>query len=1218
MDALRELSTVALDTLKHEFFLYQGSEGLDEEGFIDVITRVCMEHNTSTIPTDVQIRKFFAAVDVFGVGRISWNAFLRHAVDFLRHRLYGVAGEKQQEEILFRPFHIRQVLKNGHGSQVSSIRVLPKNKRVIKVVTENSGLSTVHMCDPRQNLLSVAAIKRFPCSLLAWDYVPLVREIPFSNSIVCTYNDSYLRFFSLKKKRYDGILENCHSMRMSETQSVLHWVSSCNLLAMGSRTGMVSLCDLERQVYVVQKRLFQTAVTAMRTYKKYLYIASLDTQNAVKCFDIEHGVVQFSLNDHDSGNGHDSGGALILECDDHYLYSSGFGRSIVQRSLVVPRTPPVHFCDHVQPHRGRITVLHRLHGLPLLVSGDTRGTLKFWDLRMGYCVQTIHGSGNMNALSTVNLDDGLPELEPGLSAYRAAHVNSICHLDMVGKLNIATSRELIVLSSDAFVRPELTDDRHSCRFLFFPNPDSIITVHDRCVKLWNSITGLLTDVTEPNIIKYDVSASCIVEPLNRQLLIGTIGGEVKALSVSMLQETINLTPALQMHLHGEEVINLHTVSKYRDISIPHVFVVTQYEIFMVPLKPDCGSQSVTHFHGILRSFMRQQQIIRATSVTETRLLLATSDACVHVVEYQGLVTHTHTFSLSAEVETIIARTVIVTTNNGHDEDLNNNTPISSVGNEVAFFSDVTGRVHIVLMHRSSPIHGERPFEDLLRRRSKEAMYTSCEEIGSWCPRKPHSWIMAQGRAKVQRGTGEYCRRPRTRSTSLDFLFPGDEPHQHHHSHSHHSHRHHHYHNHPLQQHSYGEEVQKEKKEDPNHVMPFTDTDDALSLQTAPSNAVLIAYFDRQQVLVTADDTGEICLWDVSGILALLSPHPTPTNHTNHTNINNINTTITTTISTNPLVDVEFCGGRRLPLRITAWRCPGCEVVRLAAAEHPELRLPLLIAAMADRRVMLWSSDGAPLGVLAAGRSLNAENTAAMRRSGVQPYRLMCGESTTVAQWATFIDYMQKKKEQLQEEEQQLKQQQQEGEGEGQEQGEQGQRLQMRGGDGLMYCSLPRCRRYSRQTSLLQLKAKERRDESRLSTGTGNASGNSVIPRLKTPHMSFALPQCPTVSMYTTKHLSHDGLRNGSNVTAENVSENVYDKDTEELMSEYEQPYVRGGNSIVKPMHQRLVTRRMAPCSLERTGVVGLPPLFSRKQQQPQQQQQQRRRKQEQYDLSYRR
>ncbi|RNC54674.1 hypothetical protein TcCL_ESM07884 [Trypanosoma cruzi] len=295
MEVLKELPVSGLDALKNRFLLREHLGGLTEEEFVEVLLGVCADYSTVNSPTEAEVRRVFARTDLLGIGRISWEEFSMYAIDSLRQRVQRViTGEKENER--FHPYHVEQLLSKVHAGSVREMRVLPKIGKVMVVTTSIGGCCTMNLCDISRNLPLFGTIRQNSNTPLAWDALPQAAGGLFSNSIVCSYDGGLVRLFGVTKTNcFDCCLEEFQLMHLTDTQSAIHWVPFMNRLAMGSCKGLVTLWEMQNQSVMLRKRLCRRLITKMQSRNQLLYVASLDTHEAVKCLDLEHGRVRYAL-----------------------------------------------------------------------------------------------------------------------------------------------------------------------------------------------------------------------------------------------------------------------------------------------------------------------------------------------------------------------------------------------------------------------------------------------------------------------------------------------------------------------------------------------------------------------------------------------------------------------------------------------------------------------------------------------------------------------------------------------------------------------------------------------------------------------------------------------------------------------------------------------------------------------------------------------------------
>ncbi|ESL07403.1 hypothetical protein TRSC58_04907 [Trypanosoma rangeli SC58] len=304
MEVLKELPKSGLDALRNKFLLREHVGGLTEEEFEEALLGVCNSHKQVTAPTNAAVRRVFTSIDILGLGRISWDAFSMYAIDSLRQRgrCLLTGREAETEEAPFHPYHVEQLMSKVHAGYVQEMRVLPTLGKVMVVTTASGGRCSMNLCDLAQNLPLSGIIRLESGRPLVWDFIPQTAGGGSCNNVVCSYNGGVVQLFSTARKScIHRHLDKSWQMRLSDTQSALHWVPSINRLAMGSRGGLVTLWDMQDRSQVLRKRLTRQYITSIQSQKQLLYVASLDTRKAVRCLDLQQNTVMYTFNDHSIG-----------------------------------------------------------------------------------------------------------------------------------------------------------------------------------------------------------------------------------------------------------------------------------------------------------------------------------------------------------------------------------------------------------------------------------------------------------------------------------------------------------------------------------------------------------------------------------------------------------------------------------------------------------------------------------------------------------------------------------------------------------------------------------------------------------------------------------------------------------------------------------------------------------------------------------------------------
>ncbi|CAD2219143.1 hypothetical protein ADEAN_000663600 [Angomonas deanei] len=202
------------------------------------------------------------------------------------------------------------------------------------------------------------------------------------------------------------------------------------------------------------------------------------------------------------------------------------------------------------------------------------------------------------------------------AAVDATCVNAICQVHNSDVVIVVNKIETVSLTSTETSFPELVDDVSVCRFMLMPDEERLVTVHDTSAKLWNLENGYLLYATDNNLLPSDVSACALLEPLNRQFLLASMTGELKAFSVALGKETIDFSPLLkEANAGGKEILSLNTIAQYRDYNIPYMIVTQADAVYILPVSKEAAVTNVIRLNAI-QSVLNESK----TTVVSTRLL----------------------------------------------------------------------------------------------------------------------------------------------------------------------------------------------------------------------------------------------------------------------------------------------------------------------------------------------------------------------------------------------------------------------------------------------------------------------------------------------------------------------------------------------------------------------------------------------------------------------
>ncbi|EPY35732.1 hypothetical protein STCU_00942 [Strigomonas culicis] len=390
MEILKNLNEGELGSLREAFAL--GSKHrLSEDEFVVALETMCQRKPLLVHTTGKQLRQLFAHIDVEGTGTVSWEDFTLFSIDEARSITGspqmlqpGVAqGAGGPEDALragassatvemlnaYRPYHLESSVAHPFNVTIADMRCLPRTNKMVRLTVDAKGSSSLTVLNWDKNKQMYGRLPKSNEVVTTWDYIPPTGGMSGTNTLACAYKGGTVTLYPLDKKHtYDELLPPSKSLLFSETQTAMVWSSMYNRLLLGSRRGIVSVWEIDKDTASSQEKLHDNVISSMKNRSSLLFVGCLDRVNSVKAVDIEHSVVRFAFSDHMVG------GVTTMEMDDEYLFTAGFEGKIVQRALQAPKSISSCLFDTVDPHAGRMTVLHRVPDTALLLSGDNRGS----------------------------------------------------------------------------------------------------------------------------------------------------------------------------------------------------------------------------------------------------------------------------------------------------------------------------------------------------------------------------------------------------------------------------------------------------------------------------------------------------------------------------------------------------------------------------------------------------------------------------------------------------------------------------------------------------------------------------------------------------------------------------------------------------------------------------------------------------------------------------
>lgn len=432
MEVLKNLSEHELTSLRDRFMRAE-DHALTLDEFEEVLAEACANKPYIDV-SKLGLPELFSDIDINGDSTVSWDEFTMFLIDGANNEapLFSV----DEDEGALKQYSHLHTIRAEDGEIPYSIvesRYLPKLDKVLKVMRRDKSCR-VKLCYPNPTLTTYLEVPRTSdVSVLAAEHIPITNEVHRSGTVAVSYSDSVIRFFETKRSTMPGVQTGLEmplvkETRLLESQTAMAWSARYNRLVSGSRSGVVSVLDVDQPTVFSKEKLHGLLISDLKLSDTQMFTASLDPNFSVKCVDLQRSVVKYSL------NGHSQGATLVdLDENHNHLFTAGFELHALVYSMTLPRLKPYMLVDHHRPHRGRIVGLQAIKTSPQVVTADSTGLVKVWDLRTYTCVQSIQSNKDDETISTAPAQNtnSLQTILSGMS-----------HLTSVGF--IPTTKRLIV------------------------------------------------------------------------------------------------------------------------------------------------------------------------------------------------------------------------------------------------------------------------------------------------------------------------------------------------------------------------------------------------------------------------------------------------------------------------------------------------------------------------------------------------------------------------------------------------------------------------------------------------------------------------------------------------------------------------------------------------------------------------------------------------------
>eukprot|EP01028_Stygiella_incarcerata_P005929 TRINITY_DN2443_c0_g2_i3.p1 TRINITY_DN2443_c0_g2~~TRINITY_DN2443_c0_g2_i3.p1 ORF type:complete len:1053 (+),score=260.96 TRINITY_DN2443_c0_g2_i3:311-3160(+) len=489
-----DLDAQEIPNLKREFDRFPES-ALSLTDFV----RVVKEHLKGHIRSEAQIVsdlcELFSEIDFNGDGSVEWDEFTTFLIESAKVQHFSVNRIKEYSPIELADRYLDEVVRN--------VICFDSWDRIV-MCGRNKRMTILHPGDLDHPLNVVD----HGTAVLNAEYVK-----PF-NYLITAASDMTIRVFDAQT------LAMKKSMSETESQTSLRWHPGGRLFS-GSRLGSIGIWDLEgvEKIGYLRDGIPSSCEFSPHTDSvmdmciidrdDLLATASLDSR--ILLWDLGKGTISEELKAHTKGVQ-----KLAFSKEFYFVASIGFEN---EAYVWIPgtRTTPFRLRDSKRPHLSALIGVHAVQNSPQILTADSLGTIKVWDIRNFQCVQTFNADGTLRA------EYGSHKSHRGRSGPQAV-ITTMTYSESLKRI-VACGKRMYAFDYESETNPLLAADRPIVEAMFNKETLSFITAAGCDVRLWNGQTGELiqmyTDVTDS-----EITCMCL-DDRRRKFFVGTHDGQLK-------------------------------------------------------------------------------------------------------------------------------------------------------------------------------------------------------------------------------------------------------------------------------------------------------------------------------------------------------------------------------------------------------------------------------------------------------------------------------------------------------------------------------------------------------------------------------------------------------------------------------------------------------------------------------------------------------------------
>ena len=490
---MMEVDAGRLEELKAEFT--KQDDGLSLEEFVKVMGK--FQAKSADYAAELhrisELVELFDQVDINGDGTMEWDEFSSFVIDSSTDRDgFRVDNIKEYKHMALPCSH--------HSSFKRAIEHVAYMPELDKIIVSEDGSSTPQILDGT-TYDKVGSL----CGHAGMVHRAIYLHGRGDGSYIVTCaNDSTLGFF--EPERY----AMCQRLPTAEVQMSLGYTGpDVDKLFSGGVDGVVNVWHPETLENLGKLSSHKGIVMDLHYVNNMDMMASAALDGKICLWDVYTGVLRRSL------TGHTKGVFSLSHSEDYrFIVSAGFEHEPVVWNPYVKNV----IC-RLSGHTASLIGVHVVENSPQIISADSVGLVKIWDVRNFSCVQTLTLHQGASLGNSGHAGPATKKTELTALGYDANH-----------KRIVLGTHRLHVFDYEQQLDPFISDKLLTIQVIFNRNSLLLITATEASVKLWDAESGRIIKVYR-NLSKSQITAAAL-HPRQRKFCIGDHDGQVLVYNVA--------------------------------------------------------------------------------------------------------------------------------------------------------------------------------------------------------------------------------------------------------------------------------------------------------------------------------------------------------------------------------------------------------------------------------------------------------------------------------------------------------------------------------------------------------------------------------------------------------------------------------------------------------------------------------------------------------------